>query len=410
MKHKIFNSVHLFAILTVFISYSHAEVVEGRLYGIVNMAYLSVSNGTHSFAGVVNNHAKTTRIGYKGGYDNLDQSGSKLQYVIELGLQSTSSQEITFTNGNNLPRSTSSRDSNGSVNIRKLDISVIGGLGAFSIGQGSTAGDGAAETDITGTKNIVTSKINRSWGRYTLFFTNSSFNDTANGYLNEAPTVGDVFNNFDQSRRPRIRYDSGKDGVIYSYSYSPSTSCSSSFGGQCDDSFDVYDPATQDGSNFETNIFRISTYYNDFRSSLAYVAYDDNRADNLEASVLFSISAKVDTFGIMYNYSNRMYDSDQNTSNYQYLKFVYITPQFSVSIDFTESDNVLYSNDPVSTANPSALPSYLEGQSYGLMFNQSLESNRLQFYYGYRVFSVSVKDRYDFDDISGYIVGILAQF
>ena len=384
-----------------------AEIVPGKLYGVINQAFLSVDNNSFKFEGIVNNQSHTTRIGYTGGAKGIDSYGTAVKYIIELGLQTSSSRDVTFTQGDNTPRSTASPESLGSVNVRRLDISFVGEYGAISIGQGSTAGDGAAEVDITGTKEIISSDFNKSWGGRNLFFTNNIYDDTA--AIDRAPVIG-IFNNYDTGRSPRIRYDSGNEGFIFSASYSPSTRCNSSIGLFCDSDRSRFEPSTNNGSNLETTMIKFTTVYPGFKASYAYVRYDSDQTEltDLEAANLFSVSYKSGQFGIMYNYSTRVYQGPRRDSEFNYVKLVYDQGNTSASFDFALVDDVLFSSDPLAIANQT---SYLKGKSIGTMVSHHLRTLGITIYYGYRrFFDVEAKGNYEFDTIEGYLTGVLVKF
>lgn len=82
--------------------------------------------------------------------------------------------------------------------LRKVQLVHDSQFGVIRLGQGSMSMDGGAEADLGGTVILSKSTIPEAWGSYL-------FRDT-NGTLTNI-TIGQTFDNFDNGRRFRLRYD-----------------------------------------------------------------------------------------------------------------------------------------------------------------------------------------------------------
>lgn len=139
--------------------------------------------------------------------DNVN-SGSRLRVVgsarpsesvtvgtnFEFEMRSNASTEVSQVN-----------EDTGTVSFRDRVVEVFAeheDLGRLTLGQGSTAYDGAAQTDLSGTTVVAYSSISDLAGGL-LFY------DDDTGDLSTT-SIGNVFNNFDGPRLDRLRYDSPK--------------------------------------------------------------------------------------------------------------------------------------------------------------------------------------------------------
>ncbi|WP_298913681.1 porin [uncultured Roseobacter sp.] len=159
-------------------------------YGQLNFGIFSVDDGTQSETFVTDNDNSNTRIGaiWESGLAN----GGKLKFHFEsaLGLFGSSSVTIDDTDLDFNYRRTE---------LRKFEVVyTTPSVGTFSFGQGSTATDGFAEADFSGTSVIAYSALGDLAG-------NIAFRPQ--GGAATAVTVGDAFSNFDGARRFRVRYD-----------------------------------------------------------------------------------------------------------------------------------------------------------------------------------------------------------
>lgn len=157
------------------------------LFGQVNRALLRVGDGTDTGVFFVDNDNSSTRLGLAGHAAATREITIGSTIVFEI--QSDSSRSVTLPN---------TSGSLGSATFSDRRLEVFGRharLGTVWLGQGHTASDGAAETDLTRTK-VVTS---------------SDLPDLAGGvrFGGGGPRIRDVYTNMDGlGRDDRIRYDS----------------------------------------------------------------------------------------------------------------------------------------------------------------------------------------------------------
>jgi predicted porin len=144
--------------------------------------------------------------------------------IVEVELRSNDSSRVTMAQ--------ESENSPGvSLTERRLEAYLQSEtFGTLFLGQGPQAADGVTENDLSGTSVISTSSMGQDQGTSILF--RRSGTNLSSGF-----TVGNLFNNFDVSRRDRIRYDTPDiAGFIGSISYSD---------------FDIYDYALRYGGEFD---------------------------------------------------------------------------------------------------------------------------------------------------------------
>lgn len=161
-----------------------------NFYGQLNFGLFSVDDGTQSESFISDNDNSNTRIGaiWESGLSN----GAKLKFHFESALGLTGSSSVTI-------------DDNGldfdwrRTELRKFEVVYsTPTLGSFSFGQGSTATDGNAEADFSGTSVITYSSVSDLAG---------SIAFRPLGGASSGIDIGDTFNTFDGARRFRVRYD-----------------------------------------------------------------------------------------------------------------------------------------------------------------------------------------------------------
>ncbi|MBR9984295.1 MAG: hypothetical protein KFF68_00150, partial [Desulfosarcina sp.] len=174
-----------------------------KLYGQVNKAVLYSSDGDNGNFYLVDNDNSSTRVGLEGTIEPNDK------YTIGTRI------EVEYqTNPSNLVNQDDSRLDDASFEKRHLDLWLdANAFGKFSLGWGSTASDGTAEVDLSGTSIVGYSSVADMAGGQ-LFYNNTT--DSLSG-----TRIGNVFSNMDGlSRQERIRYDSPSfNGFVGSTSY-----------------------------------------------------------------------------------------------------------------------------------------------------------------------------------------------
>lgn len=171
---------------------SSSDTVGLRIYGQVNRGVLFANDGHNKEAFNVDNDHSSTRLGLVG--EAKPREDLTIGANIEVQMESNSSAAVN--QAQNAP--------GGGVTFteRKLEVYAKSGhFGAIWAGQGSTASDGTAESDLSGT--AVAGRAN-----FGEFGGGLSFATSGTGAIAGNPTVGTVFSNMDGlSRNDRLRYD-----------------------------------------------------------------------------------------------------------------------------------------------------------------------------------------------------------
>ncbi|WP_299605292.1 porin [uncultured Tateyamaria sp.] len=157
-------------------------------YGQLNPAIISVDDGRDSETNLLDNDLSNSRIGLR---YSTPFGNNTFQFRLETGLGLPNSSEVSQS-GSDYSRFT--RD-----DIRHFDFSLEGAWGQVSLGQGSMAADGVAENDLS---YVGTALYSFTADANPSFLFRDGF-DVLSG-----PAIGDTTDNFDGSRRGRIRYDS----------------------------------------------------------------------------------------------------------------------------------------------------------------------------------------------------------
>ncbi|MDW4499719.1 porin [Sulfitobacter sp. D35] len=171
-------------------------------YGQLNFGVLTSDNGFDTHSSFADNANSPSRIGLF--YDRALAGGSQFRFNFETSFGATSTASV---NGDD-----NSFDIDyDETRLRKLEgIVTIPGVGRLSFGQGSTATDGVAEADFSGTGVVIYSGIADLAGA-------QEFYDTSGDP--SGISVGSVFGSFDGARRFRARYDTPQlNGFTFSIS------------------------------------------------------------------------------------------------------------------------------------------------------------------------------------------------
>lgn len=161
-----------------------------KFYGQLNFGLFSADDGTQSESYISDNDNSNTRVGaiWESGLAN----GATLKFHFESALGLTGSSSVTI-------------DDNGldfdwrRTELRKFEVVYsTPTLGSFSFGQGSTATDGNAEADFSGTSVVTYASLSDLAG---------SIAFRPLGGASSGIDIGDAFSDFDGARRFRVRYD-----------------------------------------------------------------------------------------------------------------------------------------------------------------------------------------------------------
>jgi len=173
---------------------SGKENVSLAISGQVNRMALYADDGDESRWFQADNDNSSTRVRLQGKAKLDDEWSAGTN--IELQFESNSSADVTIDQNASVIGSDSFTE-------RKLELFLASDqLGKLSLGQGDTASNGTAETDLSGTDIASKSEL-ATLGRR-INFTLSGTPGTSSG-----TNIGDMFNNHDGlSRDDRVRYDS----------------------------------------------------------------------------------------------------------------------------------------------------------------------------------------------------------
>ena len=165
--------------------------ISGQVNRMLNTGY----DGNKTKRCNVDNENSSTRLRFVG--TGQPTETIEVGTILEVELKSNPSTEVSQKD-----------EDTGTANFddRKAEVYVASErFGKLSLGQGSTASDGTAEVDLSGTTVIDYSDIQKTAGG--LLFYDSDTDKHSN------TTIGDVFNSFGGlSRRDRVRYDTPKFG------------------------------------------------------------------------------------------------------------------------------------------------------------------------------------------------------
>ena len=161
-----------------------------NFYGQLNFGIFSTDDGVRNETYFTDNDNSNSRVGVT--YDTALKNGGKfkLQFETALGFKGSGSVTLDDTDLDLDWRRT---------DLRKFEaVYTTPSAGTFSFGQGSTATDGIAEADFSGTTVVMYSGLPDLAGSV-------EFNTTAG--VGTGVTVGNAFSNLDGARRFRLRYD-----------------------------------------------------------------------------------------------------------------------------------------------------------------------------------------------------------
>jgi len=166
------------------------------LYGHINKAAMYVNNGETSKWYAVENTNSQTRLGLRANVETLHNwnIGGRIEY----GIVANGSSDVNQYNTNNATST--------NFKLRWAEVSFMNGAyGKLSLGKGSSASDGSAEVDLSGTTVASYSSYSDMAGS-SLWYESSI--DLISGL-----EIGNVFSNFDGlGRTDRIRYDTPSFG------------------------------------------------------------------------------------------------------------------------------------------------------------------------------------------------------
>ncbi|MDF1716445.1 MAG: porin [Antarcticimicrobium sp.] len=343
-------------------TYESANGGSFTFYGHLSPSYLSVDDGVNSYNEGADNSGSPSRIGF---YLRQPFGPSKFQFNFETSFAL---------------RGTGSLDQGAAPNwvdwdrsdIRKIDFSLSGTYGTFSIGQGSMASDGLTGADQSGTglsATVATEDLA------------SSFQFTTTAGALSGIEVGDAFNSLDGGRLGRVRYDSPSfNGFTFSASYGT----------------DILKTGNDDKAYDVTLRYGKALGEFDLDGALG-VVWTDKATGTDTRDTVASFSA-LHSSGL----NGTVGYGDRDTSgNYAYVKLGYKADLFAIGSTAVSLD--FYSGDDLVTPGS-------ESESYGLAVVQNIDRLNMETYLGYREYSYEDTSATAYNDLTAVIFGARWKF
>ncbi|PLX48954.1 MAG: hypothetical protein C0613_08705 [Desulfobulbaceae bacterium] len=323
--------------------------VDVTLYGQVNKAVLFADDGEDDDVFFLDNDISGTRFGIKAKAKINDEFSAGAQ--LEAEWQQNSSNKVDMN--------TQSSDEDAKKRQMKVYLQSKT-AGKLTLGHGSTASDGIAEIDISGTKIAGSSHMKAQGGNF-------KFWDDDNDAYTGGITVGSIFDHLDGgSRKDGLRYDSPTFfGVTIS-------------GGVAEDNFN--DLAIRYANNFSgTKVSAGLGYTYAGAGSSTHNTLSGSASVMLPFGLSFTVAAGEKEFD----------DQGSSAANYDdgsyiYGKVGYQLKAFSLgstsfSVDYGEYDDMKAGN---------SLTAQYEGSTYGLQFVQKADAINTEFYLAYRLYEL----------------------
>jgi Gram-negative porin len=317
------------------------------VYGQINQGVLVFDDGDETTSyGLVDNDNSSTRLGIESttGYS----TGWELYSNLEIEYQPHASNIVNQLDKNYADYGFDK------TNFRKAEIQLSNDrFGRFSLGQGSMASDGTAETDLSGTGVIAYSSVEDIGGG--LF----RFDD---GALSEVSTA-DAYSNYDGlGRKMRVRYDTPDfAGFTLSASYGQDV--------LNDEDDNLYDIAATYEAEFDT--FELG----------AAVGYARNEGED-EDILSGSVSGLHTPTGLSLTLATGQSDADE-TASYGYVKLGLEREFFAIGSTAFAID--YYDGQDVATDGA-------DSRSYAFAMVQNVDTWDSQWYVGLRQFEYDDED------------------
>ena len=337
---------------------SGQERVKLTVSGQVNKAVNVIDDGDETDAYFIDNGASNSRLRLIGtALVNEDLTlGSKLEVAVAPNSSADVNQET--------------EDSGDFFDQRVAEIFLLSKqYGELYLGKGSTASDGTAEVDLSGTDVI-------QYASYADIAAGMIFRDSAYDALT-GPTVSQAFNDFDGlSRKSRLRYDLP---TVYGFGLAGSVIT--------DNKWDAALRWSGSGYGFKAGAAAAAAYIN---AADADYQYDG------------SLSVLHEDTGLNFTFSAGTKDSETKDDPYSvYGKLGWQTTFFSVGktsfgVDYGISENVNLDGD--------------EGSSIGLAMVQSFADYGTELYFQFRQYSLDRDASADVEDINVGTIGARVKF
>ena len=331
------------------------------LYGQVNRGVLYYSDGAGDDLRHVDNNASATRIGLRG----------RLAASSDLAVGATVEVQFESNSTGDVNQADNAAVGTNNFTQRKLEIFFESDrLGTMWLGQGDTASNKSADSDLSGTGLVGASAVSDLAGGL-------DFRLAASGALS-GTTVDDVFDNLDGlGRDDRLRYDTPEFAVF------------------------VLSSSVVDGGEWDVGIAYGAAFATfEIEGKLGYANQSATRTFP-EVIVTGSVSI-AHRSGINAAFAAGLADdeSSREAIDYRYGKLGYFRTIFPIgasqfSLDFGEYNDSAAAGD--------------EAKTYGAQFVQDLESWGTEIYGGYRNYALD-RPGTSLDDIDAVLTGARVKF
>lgn len=334
------------------------------LYGHINLAVMYGDTGNGSQQYIVDNKYASSRVGTRISTE-LDDLGMTVGAHVEFEYQHNPSNVVTPDN----------RNEKGSWEERHVNVFARGRYGMVSVGQGSGAGDGATEMDLSGTKVASFPDLALVGGAL-------SFVEKGSGA--DGPTVIQSIRSQDfEARYDRIRYDAALPGpvkVAVSHGYQDHRG-----GGNTDTSeIAVRYTGNIDGLGRISAGVGYSAQYNETGGAVA--------RDTVGGSVSWLHGSGFNATGV---YSYRDYDNGRKETTFNMVKLGYKTGKHSITVHRAEGTDF------------NGLPDS-DVEVFGTAYVYQ-PIKRLDVYAAFNNFSLAA-DQGDYDDVNVAMAGTRLRF
>ena len=377
-KHKLALSVALGSLMTSTAMAEKVDLSEINVdaYGFINMAIMHGDTGNGSEQYIVDNKYASSRVGTRITTD-LDDLGMTMGAHVEFEYQHNASNVVTPDN----------RNEKGSWEERHINLFAKGAYGMISVGQGSGAGDGATEMDLSGTK--VASFPDLALVGGALPFVDKS------GSGDDPKVIQAVRNQDFEARYDRIRYDAPAFGpvkVSVSHGYKENNN---------DDNADTSEIAVRyntaiDGVGRISAAMGYSTQYNETGTF--------NSKDIVGGSISWLHDSGFNATGV-YSYAD--YDNNKEETAFNMVKLGYKTGKHSFTVHRAQGQDF----NPVQKDDQGQLKFALtnsDAEIYGAAYVYQ-PIKRLELYGAFNNFALDA-DQGDYDDVNVAMVGSRLKF
>ena len=376
-KHQLALSVALGSLMTSTAVAQKVDLSEVNIdaYGHINMAIMHGDTGNGSEQYIVDNKYASSRVGTRITTD-LEDLGMTVGAHVEFEYQHNSSHAVTPED----------RSVDGDWEKRHINLFAKGRYGMISAGQGSGAGDGATEMDLSGTK--VASFPDLALVGGALPFVNK----TGNG---DDPALLKAVRSQDfEGRYDRVRYDSPDLGPL-------KVAVSHGYKEQGDGNADTSELAVRyngaiDGVGRISAAVGYAAQYNETGGAVA--------RDTVGGSVSWLHDSGFNATGV---YSYRDYDSGKKETTFNMVKLGYKTGKHSFTMHRAQGEhfNPVHKDDQ---GNVEFSLTNSDVEIYGAAYVYQ-PVKRLDVYAAFNNFALDA-DQGDYDDVNVAMVGSRLKF